>query len=69
MLTCFLSLSLSLSLCVCVCVCAGLCVRSVCWEEGKVLAGTKDGEVFEASAQDLDNPVAIVEVSLFSRGD
>ena len=40
----------------------GLCVRSVCWEGEKVLAGTKDSEVFEIELQSQDNPRVIVQV-------
>ena len=43
----------------------GLCVRSVCVEGGKVLTGTKDGEVFETTTQNLDSAAAIVEVRQF----
>ena len=39
----------------------GLCVRSVCWDGDKVLAGTKDSEVFEVSVEDRDNPRVIVQ--------
>lgn len=41
----------------------GLCIKSVCWVGEKVLAGTKDGEVFEVEVQDRDNPTAVVQVS------
>ncbi len=40
----------------------GLCVRSVCWDGEKVVAGTKDSEVYEISVQDKDNPRVIVQV-------
>ena len=39
----------------------GLCVRSVCWDGEKLLAGTKDGEVFEITVQDRDNPTTLVQ--------
>ena len=39
----------------------GLCLRSVCWDGEKVLAGTKDGEVFEITVQDRDNPTTLVQ--------
>ena len=35
----------------------------MCWEGEKVLAGTKDGEVFEVAVQDRENPKIIVQVS------
>ena len=38
-------------------------MRSVCWEGEKVLAGTKNSEVFEVSVQDRENPKVIVQVS------
>ena len=42
------------------CTCVGLAVRSVCWAGEKVLAGTKDSEIFELSVQDRDNPRLLV---------
>lgn len=40
-------------------------MRSVCVEGDKILAGTKDGEVFETTTQNLDSAAAIVEVGQF----
>lgn len=39
----------------------GLCIRSVCWEGENILIGTKDGEVFQITVQDRDNPLALVQ--------
>lgn len=38
----------------------GLVVRSVCWQGEKVLAGTKDSEVFELSVGDRAHPQVLV---------
>ena len=35
-------------------------VRSVCWQGEKVLAGTKDSEVYEISVKDRSNPKVVV---------
>ena len=38
-----------------------MCIRSVCWEGENILIGTKDGEVFQITVQDRDNPLALVQ--------
>ena len=43
----------------CVCI-SGLTVRSVCWARDRVLAGTKDSEVYEIVVQDQNNPQVLV---------
>ncbi|KAL5463172.1 hypothetical protein EMCRGX_G032049 [Ephydatia muelleri] len=39
----------------------GMCVRSVCWGGEKILAGTKDSEVFEIVVQDKEKPIVLVQ--------
>jgi WD40 repeat protein len=36
-------------------------VRSVCWERDKILAGTRDSEIFEVSIENRDTPICITQ--------
>ena len=40
----------------------GLSIRSVSWQEDKILVGTNAGEVFEVIATNKDKPRTIVQV-------
>ena len=37
-------------------------VRSVCWDGGRLLAGTRDSEVFQVSLQNRDSPACVMQV-------
>ena len=39
-------------------------IRSVCWKGEKMLAGTRDSEIFEISIDSKNTPVCITQVSL-----
>lgn len=43
-------------------------VRSVCWDGGRLLAGTRDSEVFQVSLQSRDSPACVMQVSVGGRG-
>ena len=43
-------------------------VRSVCWDGGRLLAGTRDSEVFQVSLQNRDSPACVMQVGGAGRG-
>ena len=43
-------------------------VRSVCWDGGRLLAGTRDSEVFQVSLQNRDSPACVMQVGVEGRG-
>ena len=43
-------------------------VRSVCWDGGKILAGTRDSEVFQVVLQNRDSPACVMQVCGGGRG-
>ena len=40
----------------------------MCWDGGRLLAGTRDSEVFQVSLQSRDSPACVMQVGVEGRG-